>query len=166
MKKMTRREERDSIVRIIFRKAFYPSNKKDKTDEMKAQTEDYLQLLTDEPGVILPSLREEPAEEDKEYIREKVDKILAVLPELDQSVESASVDWKISRIGKMELSILRVAAYEIKFDEDIPNKVAVNEAIELAKIYCDESAPAFINGVLNKLLVSESSQGVETTPEG
>ena len=51
-------------------------------------------------------------------------------------------------------------------DEDIPNKVAVNEAIELAKIYCDESAPAFINGVLNKLLVSESSQGVETTPEG
>ena len=72
---MTRREERDSIVRIVFRKAFYPSNKTDKTDEMKAQTEDYLQLLTEEPGVILPSLKEEPAEEDKEYIRDKYDRI-------------------------------------------------------------------------------------------
>ena len=162
---MTRREERDSIVRIVFRKAFYPSNKTDKTDEMKAQTEDYLQLLTEEPGVILPSLKEEPAEEDKEYIRDKVDKILAVLPELDKAIESASVDWKISRIGKMELSILRVATYEIRFDEDIPNKVAVNEAIELAKVYCDESAPAFINGVLNKLLVSETTRDAEAKTE-
>ncbi len=143
---MTRRELRDSIVRIIYREAFYPAA------GMEEQKEDYIRELREEPELLLPSMKEEPTEEDLSYIREKVDAVFSRMKELDASLEKASHDWKVSRIGKMELAILRVAAYEIYYDEDIPDRVAINEAIELSKIYCDERASAFINGVLNNLM--------------
>ena len=143
---MTRRELRDSIVRIIYREAFYPAA------GMEEQTEDYIRELKEEPELFLPSLKEEPSETDIVYIREKVDAVLSRMEELDSALEKASHDWKVSRIGKMELAILRVAAYEMYYDEDIPDRVAINEAIELSKIYCDEKASAFINGILNNLM--------------
>ena len=59
--------------------------------------------------------------------------------------------WRLERLGKTELAILRLAVYEMEKDEDIPKGVAINEALELAKIYCSEDAPRFINGVLAKL---------------
>ena len=149
---MTRRELRDSIVRIIFREAFYPPQ------GMEEQTEDYIRELKEEPELLLPSMKEEPSEEDVVYIRDKVDAILAHLPELDRSLEASSKEWKINRIGKMELAILRVAAYEIGYDDDIPDRVAINEAIELSKLYCDDKAGAFINGILNKLMEQKTGQ--------
>ena len=72
---MTRRELRDSIVRIIFREAFYPPQ------GMEEQTEDYIRELKEEPELLLPSMKEEPSEEDVAYIRDKVDAVLAHLPE-------------------------------------------------------------------------------------
>ena len=65
----------------------------------------------------------------------------------------ASDDWSIERMSKVDLTILRLAYYEMNFDEDIPVKVAINEAVELAKIYGGDDSPAFINGVLGKLAV-------------
>ena len=143
---MTRRELRDSIVRIIYREAFYPAA------GMEEQTEDYIRELQEEPELFLPSMKEEPSDQDLAYIREKVDAVLSRMEELDSALEKASRDWKVSRIGKMELAILRVAAYEMYYDDDIPDRVAINEAIELSKIYCDEKASAFINGILNNLM--------------
>ncbi len=155
---MTRSEARDSIFRIIFREAFFPA------EGMEEQTEEYLTALAEEPEVFLPSMKKELEEEDREYIRSKVDRILEKTSELDAMLEQASKDWKMNRVGKSELAILRVAAYEICFDDDIPGKVAINEALELAKKYCDEKAVPFINGVLNQLL-KEEDQKPDQKPE-
>ena len=146
---MTRTEARDSIFRIIFREAFFPS------EGMEGQTDGYLAQLGEEPETFLPGMKHEIEEKDEAYIRAKVDAILEKTEELDGRLESASRDWKMNRVGKAELAILRVTAYEICFDEDIPDKVAINEALELAKKYCDEKAVPFVNVVLNKLLSGE-----------
>ncbi|MCR4837983.1 MAG: transcription antitermination factor NusB [Eubacterium sp.] len=143
---MTRTEERDSIFRIVFREAFFPP------EGMGEQTEHYLDALLEEPEVFLPDMKQGLQPKDEDYIRDKVKAIIDQTEELDKMLESASKDWKLSRIGKAELAILRVGAYEIRFDDDIPEKVAINEALELAKKYCDEKAVSFINGVLNQLL--------------
>ena len=67
---------------------------------------------------------------------------------LDAIIEKYLKGWKMKRISKVSLSILRLAVYEIAFIEEIPVNVSVNEAIELAKLYDDDSAPSFVNGVL------------------
>ena len=59
--------------------------------------------------------------------------------------------WKVSRMGKVDLTILRLAVYEMKYDEDVPVKVAINEAVELSKKFSGDDSPAFINGILGKL---------------
>ncbi len=67
-------------------------------------------------------------------------------------IEKNSVGWSISRFGKTDLAIMRLAIYEIKFDDDIPAKVAINEAVELAKRYGGAQSASFINGVLAKVV--------------
>ena len=84
-------------------------------------------------------------------IQEKYEKIREKLPEIDAALNEASKGWKTSRMGKVELSILRLAVYELRYDDDVPGKVAINEAVELAKKFGGSEAPAFINGVLGKL---------------
>ncbi len=71
--------------------------------------------------------------------------------ELDKTIQKFSKNWKISRIAKVELTILRLAVFEILHQPDIPLKVALNEAIELAKAYGDDNSPGFINGVLDAM---------------
>lgn len=71
---------------------------------------------------------------------------------IDETISKYLVKWTIERLPKMSLAILRMATYEILFEEDIPEKVSINEAIELAKKYGDDSAPSFINGVLNNII--------------
>ena len=66
-------------------------------------------------------------------------------------MNKASKGWKTSRMGKVDLTILRLASYEVLFDEDVPGKVAINEAVELAKKFGGDESPAFINGVLGKV---------------
>ena len=68
---------------------------------------------------------------------------------LDEAMEKHFKGWKKDRISPVSMAILRLAAYEIIFVEDIPSKVSINEAIELAKKYDDEKSYAFVNGVLN-----------------
>jgi len=89
---------------------------------------------------------------DKKYLEEKVEKIMAVIPELDEELDKVAEGWKTNRMGKVELTILRLAVYEMKKDEEIPEKVAINEAVELAKKFGGDEAPAFVNGILAKLI--------------
>ena len=71
------------------------------------------------------------------------------IPEIDEMLNASAKGWKTSRMGRVDLTILRLAVYEMKFDEDIPEKVAINEAVELSKKFGE--SPAFINGVLAKI---------------
>ena len=86
--------------------------------------------------------------EDRDHISDKAGKISEKQEEIDAVISKYSKGWSVSRIGKAELAILRVAVYEILFDDDIPDNVAINEAVELAKKYGEADAPAFINGIL------------------
>ena len=71
---------------------------------------------------------------------------------IDNKIQENLRNWKLNRISKMNMSILRLAIYEILFVEDVPDKVAVNESIEIAKKYSDDNAPSFINGVLGNMI--------------
>ncbi|NEZ46304.1 transcription antitermination factor NusB [Clostridium niameyense] len=72
--------------------------------------------------------------------------------ELDKEIEKFLLKWKLSRLSKIDLTILRLATYEVLYEEEIPNKVAVNEAIEIAKKYSEEKSASFINGVLGNMI--------------
>lgn len=78
--------------------------------------------------------------------------IEAHIPELDRAVSSAAEGWTLERMARTEKIILRLGAYEMLFDDEIPVKVAINEAVELAKIYGGAKSPSFVNGVLAKLV--------------
>lgn len=132
--KMSRRKLRETIFLLLFRREFYP-------DEMELQEQ--IELYFSEYPEI--------DETDRSYIEEKLAAVLSHLPEYDARIKQICEGWRLERLGKTELAILRLAVYEIMEDEDIPTGVAINEAVELAKKYCSEEAPRFVNGVLAKL---------------
>lgn len=130
---MTRRALRENIFRILFKVEF------NSIEEMKEQI-----------GFSIDTI-EEINQGDEPYIIDKTNKIISLIDEIDIIIEYISSGWKIERIGKAELAILRLAVYEMKYDDDVPFKVAINEALELAKIYCGSDARSFINGLLAKV---------------
>jgi len=91
-------------------------------------------------------------ESDNAYIHDRVFDIISKLDVIDKEISEKTVDWEISRMAKVDLTILRLAYYEIKFDDDVPENVAINEAVEIAKIYGGDNSPSFVNGVLAKLV--------------
>ena len=90
-------------------------------------------------------------EKDMEYIREKAEHIAEKREEIDALLNTHTKGWKTSRMNKVDLSILRVAVYEMKWDDEVPVGVAIDQAVELAKKYSSDEGPSFINGVLAKL---------------
>lgn len=130
---MSRRELREQIFKLLFRVEF---NSK---EEMQEQTE----LFFDE--------EENQADAaDTAYITEKINKILSRLGEIDAALNEKVEGWNTGRMGKVDLTILRLAVYEILFDDTIPTGVAINEAVELAKKFGQDSSSSFVNGVLAK----------------
>lgn len=130
---MSRRELREQIFKLLFRVEF---NKK---EEMESQTAFFFEEEENKADVA-----------DAAYITEKFNKILDRLEEIDNILNEKVEGWDTGRMGKVDLSVLRLAVYEILFDEEIPTGVAINEAVELAKKFGQDSSPAFINGVLAK----------------
>ncbi len=128
---MSRRELREQIFKLLFRVEFNPK------DEMPAQTELFFEEEENQADVA-----------DTAYITEKLDKIVEKLEDIDNTLNEKVKGWDTARMGKVDLTILRLAVYEIMFDEDIPTGVAINEAVELAKKFGQDSSPSFINGVL------------------
>ena len=108
---MKRRELREHIFELLFRIEF------NSTEEMPEQQ----RLFLEELGEAEPK--------DQEYIKEKYAKIVEKLPQIDELLNEASDGWKVSRMGKADLTILRLAVYEMQYDEDVPVGVAVNEAV-------------------------------------
>jgi len=74
------------------------------------------------------------------------------LAQCDELIASSTIKWQLSRLSPVDKSILRLAVYQLKFSPDIPAKVVINEAIELAKKFSTDKSPAFINGVLDAVL--------------
>lgn len=90
-------------------------------------------------------------QEESEKIEEKAALVLARKSELDSLVNANTVGWDTTRMGKVEVTILRLAVYELRFDEEIPAGVAINEAVELAKKYGTENSGGFVNAILGKI---------------
>ena len=74
------------------------------------------------------------------------------IAKIDQAIQDAAPTWPIEKINKIDLSILRLAVYELLIEKNTPSKVVVDEAVELAKEYGSDSSPAFVNGALGKLI--------------
>ncbi|MDD3219317.1 MAG: transcription antitermination factor NusB [Lachnospiraceae bacterium] len=130
---MGRRELREHIFKLLFLNEFNDS------EEMDAQLQMYFEELDD------------LKEKDQTYMEEKYRHICEHLGEIDELLNETAKGWKTSRMGKVDLTILRLAVYEMKFDEDVPVGVAINEAVELSKRFGGDESASFINGILGKI---------------
>ncbi len=128
---MTRRELREAIFILLFQSEFYSPV------EMEEQETVFFEEET-----------EDISEQDRDYISSKFAKIREKSSEIDTMLNERSQSWSTERMGKVDLAILRLAVYELLFDEDIPTAVAINEAVELARKYGQDASPVFVNGVL------------------
>ncbi len=136
---MKRSELRENIFKLLFRVEF-----NEKT-EMKEQVDLYFDDIPLEGEKTI-------SEKNQKYIQDKYHAIVEKLADIDREIEEVSDGWQISRMGKVELTIIRLALYEIRYDEDVPAGVAINEAVELAKKFGGDDAPSFINGILAKMV--------------
>lgn len=130
---MNRSELREHLFRMLFRIEFHDES------EYEEQMKLYIEALAD------------PSEAELSYLLGKSSKVIEKVSELDQMIDEAVFGWKTDRMGRVELTIIRLALYEIKFDDDVPTGVAINEAVELAKRYGNTESASFVNGVLARL---------------
>ncbi len=94
--------------------------------------------------------------EEKELIAGKAQAIAELAPQIDALLNETAKGWTTNRMGRADLAILRLAVYEMRYDDSIPVGVAINEAVELAKKYGEDESAAFINGILAKLVPEEA----------
>ncbi|MBV1817392.1 transcription antitermination factor NusB [Anaerosalibacter bizertensis] len=90
--------------------------------------------------------------DEEEYIRDAVETIKINLNDIDESIQKYIKGWKIHRLAKVDLSVLRIAVYELTYRKDIPMEVTINEAIEICKKYSTDESSKFINGVLGSFV--------------
>ncbi|WP_029320701.1 transcription antitermination factor NusB [Butyrivibrio sp. AE3004] len=130
---MKRSELREQVFQLLFRVEF------NTPEEMREQEDLFIE--TNDLNM---------SEKDVSYVKERYESIAEKLPEIDKLINEVTTGWDTGRIGKVELAILRLAVYEIKFDDSIPTGVAINEAVELSKKFGQDGASSFVNGVLAK----------------
>jgi transcription antitermination protein NusB len=129
---MSRRELREQIFKLLFRVEFNSAEDMPEQEKLFFEDEDAAQ------------------DKDADYIQTKFQKISEKLPEIDALLNEKTEKWDTGRMSKVDLTILRLAVYEILFDESVPTGVAINEAVELAKKFGQDASPSFVNGVLAK----------------
>ena len=132
---MTRRMIREQIFKLLFRIEF---NSPDEMDEQ-------CRLFFDRDDVVM-------GPEDAAYIREKYDSIIERLSDIDAAINEKTKGWTTDRMSRVDLTIIRLGVYEIMYDEEIPDGVAVNEAVELAKRFGQDESYSFVNGVLSNFI--------------
>lgn len=131
---MNRKKSREVAMEILFQRSINKENVEETIREFREHTEHDLKDL------------------DFNYISRIITGVEENLETIDNTIEKFLLNWKMSRLSKVDLSILRLATYEIIFEEDIPEKVSINEALELTKKYSEEGSVSFINGVLDRIL--------------
>lgn len=129
---MSRRELREQVFKLLFRVEF--------------------NNLEDMPEQEMLFFEEEDAAkgEDAAYVSDKYQKIGEKLAQIDALLNEKAEGWDTTRMSKVDLTILRLAVYEIMYDESVPTGVAINEAVELAKKFGQDASSGFVNGVLAK----------------
>ena len=133
MKKQTRSQAREAVFTQVFQFA----TQRDNMDEARE--------------ILLKEIPE--CEQNIGYITATTNGILEHEEEIIDIINDNLKDgWTFKRLSKVSRSILKLAIYEMKYCDDVPPKVAINEAVELAKKYCDDKEPSFINGVLGNIL--------------
>ncbi|MCM1186141.1 MAG: transcription antitermination factor NusB [Lachnoclostridium sp.] len=132
---MGRHELREHIFKLLFRIEF--NDREDMPEQVRLFLEDSESIKS---------------EKDAAYIEDKYQKISEKLSEIDGIINQYAEGWDITRMGKVEVTVLRLAVYEILFDENIPGSVAINEAVEIAKQYGQETSGGFVNAVLAKIV--------------
>ena len=130
---MTRRELREHLMKELFLREFHSE------EEYADQCELYRESL------------EDLSEEDAAWLKAKAEQISMQIPELDAAINGISEGWKTRRMAKVDLTILRLAYSEMLSGGEVPLKVAINEGVELAKLYGGEDSSAFVNAILGKL---------------
>lgn len=98
---------------------------------------------------------------DKDFIKENIDGIIKNIGEIDKIIEKAAPEWPVDQIAVIDKTILRLAIFELVFKKEIPPKVVINEAVELAKSYGSENSSKFVNGVLGTLFKEDSRYELE-----
>ena len=131
---MTRRNLRIQIFKLLFRVEF------NQPEEMSEQM------------ALFFNTEETIDEEAQAEIQEKYEAIEGKLSELDRMLNEKATSWTTTRMGKVDLAILRLALYEILYDDKVPASVAINEAVEIAKKFGQDESPSFINGILAKFV--------------
>lgn len=131
---MGRSKLRENIFKLLFLSTF------NKEDEMPQQLQLFFDSIT------------ELKDNDQKYMEEKYALVKEHLAQIDELLNKCSSGWKTSRMSKVDLAILRLAVFEVKFDEDVPDSVAINEAVELAKRFGGDDSSAFINGILGAIV--------------
>ncbi|AVQ40121.1 transcription antitermination factor NusB [Clostridium botulinum] len=143
---MNRRKSREVAMRLLFQTTLNEENLEEALENLKDVRESEESAKEkDYESVDLKDV-------DIDYVKRIIKGIEENKEEIDEKIKGNLKNWKIERLSKVDLSILRLCTYELKFEEDIPSKVSVNEAIELAKKYSGEKAATFINGVLGKMI--------------
>lgn len=130
---MKRSELREQVFKLLFRVEF-------NTPEEMREQEDLFISTSDV----------ELSEKDAAFVKERYEQVASKIAEIDSLINAQTQGWDTDRIGKVELAILRLAVFEIKFDEQVPTGVAINEAVELSKKFGQDGASSFVNGVLAK----------------
>lgn len=123
---------RERLYQALFRMDYYPG------EELLEQMEFFLQ-----------DMAPPAAERDQRELREKFQAVIEKVSDLDDIIEDRSNGWTVKRLAKSDLTVLRLAIYEMKYDEKIPVGVAISEAVELAKSYGGEKSAGFVNGILS-----------------
>ena len=131
---MSRSDLREKTFVLLYCKEFHDR------DDMPSQIAMYLENF------------EMLSDEDKSVIEQRALAVMDEIPSLDQKINEVANGWKTNRMSKVDLVIIRLALYEITSDDDVPTKVAINEAVELAKKYGGSSSTSFVNGILAKLV--------------
>ncbi|EMS71932.1 transcription antitermination factor NusB [Ruminiclostridium cellobioparum] len=140
---MGRRASREAAMKLLYQLEI---QKSDRSEQIETALHD--ENLTDS---------------DRKYIRGIIDGVSERVALLDRVIEKYAMGWKINRLSKVDLSILRIGIYEILYREDIPFSVSVNEAVELAKKYSNEDAGAFVNGLLAKVTKNDAEEEAPET---
>ncbi len=130
---MGRHEQREQLFKLLFRVEF--NSPEEMPEQVRLFFEDEERSGIGEAAV---------------QIEEKYQRIRDKLPEIDGLLNEKTEKWNTKRIGKVELTVLRLALYEMLFDEDVPQGVAIDEAVTIAKKYGQDSSGAFVNGILAK----------------
>ena len=142
----SRRAARNHVFNIIFQYEFSD------VDELEDILKNYYEVLRDE---VEEEKKEDPEYEElkinKKFVKRAVFGISDNIEDIDRIISENTKGWSIERLAKVDMAILRIAIYEMKYDDDIPNQVAINEAVEMAKKYGEEKSSSFINGILGAI---------------